>query len=135
MTAVLVDSNVVIDLFTQDPLWFDWSYRALIDAGNTSRLVINTVIYAEVSTRYSSIEALDEDLPADFFSREAIPFAAGFLAGKCHTAYRRQGGQRTSTLPDFLIGAHARIAGYRLLTRDPERFRTYFAGLDLIAPN
>ena len=135
MTAVLVDSNIIIDLLTRDPQWFDWSNQALIDAGNSSRLVINTVIYAEVSTRYSSMEALDGDLPTEFFSREAIPFAAGFLAGKCQMAYRRRGGQRTATLPDFLIGAHARIAGYRLLTRDSRRFRTYFSGLDLIAPD
>lgn len=135
MTAVLVDSNVILDLLTRDPMWFEWSRRALIDAGDTSRLVINAVIYAEVSIRYSSIEALDDDLPTESFSREPIPFAAGFLAGKCHMAYRSRGGRRTSTLPDFLIGAHARIAGYRLLTRDPQRFRTYFSGLEVIAPN
>ena len=135
MTAIIVDSNIIIDLLTQDPTWFEWSHRALADAGNTSRLVINAVIYAEVSTRYSSVEALDLDLSPELFSREAIPFAAGFLAGKCHMTYRQRGGRRTSTLPDFLIGAHARVAGYRLLTRDPCRFRTYFTGLELIAPN
>jgi predicted nucleic acid-binding protein len=134
VTAVLVDSNVIIDLLTRDSTWFEWSYRALIDQGNSSRLVINAVIYAEVSVRYSRIEDLDEDLPTSFFSREDIPFAAGFLAGKCHMDYRKRGGQRTSPLPDFLIGAHARIANYRLLTRDPQRFRTYFEGLQLISP-
>ena len=135
MTAVLVESNVLIDLLTQDPVWFDWSYQALVHAGDSSRLVINAVIYAEVSLRYSRIEDLDHDLSTDFYSREAIPFAAGFLAGKCHLDYRRRGGHRTSPLPDFLIGAHARVSGYRLLTRDPVRFRTYFRDLDLIAPD
>ena len=135
MTTVLVDSNVLIDLLTKDPIWFDWSYRALADAGDTSRLVINTVIYAEISVRYSNMEDLDNDLSTEFYAREAIPFSAGFLAGKCHMDYRRRGGQRTSPLPDFLIGAHARVAGYRLLTRDPVRFRTYFRGLELIAPD
>lgn len=135
MTTILVDSNVLIDLMTKDPQWFDWSYRALSEAGNSSRLVINAVIYAEVSVRYSSLESLDEDLSPELFTREAIPFSAGFLAGKCHMAYRRRGGQRSSPLPDFLIGAHARVAGYRLLTRDPSRFRTYFQGLEMIAPD
>ncbi|MDZ4370321.1 MAG: type II toxin-antitoxin system VapC family toxin [Phenylobacterium sp.] len=134
MTATLVDANVILDVMTEDPTWFEWSASALASAGDRSRLVINPIIYAEVSVRYSRVEALDADLPADLFSREAIPFPAGFLAGKCFAAYRSRGGSRTSTLPDFFIGAHAAISGYKLLTRDARRYRTYFPRLDLIAP-
>jgi len=135
VSATLVDSNVLIDLLTRDPMWFDWSYRALVDAGDTSRLVINPVVYAEVSVRYSRIEDLDADLPAEFLEREPLPFAAAFLAGKCHLAYRRSGGSRTMPLPEFFIGAHASVAGHRLLSRDAARYRTYFPALELIAPS
>lgn len=135
MTAVLVDSNVLIDLLTRDARWFDWSFRALETAADSAPLVINPVIYAEVSVRYTRIEDLDADLPAESFAREPLPFAAGFLAAKQHRAYRERGGARTATLPDFFIGAHAAVAGHRLLTRDARRYRTYFPTLDLIAPN
>src|SRR4051794_21442018 len=103
---------------TEDPSWLAWSSAALERAADSSRLVINPVIYAEVSVRYTRIEDLDEALPRSLLDREAIPYEAAFLAGKCFLAYRRRGGARWSPLPDFFIGAHAAVAGYRLLTRD-----------------
>jgi hypothetical protein len=102
--------------------------------GNTSVLAINAVIYSEVSVGYDRIEDIEEILPQELFKREAIPFAAAFLAGKCFLDYRRRGGTRTSPLPDFFIGAHAAVAGYALLTRDINRYRTYFPRLELISP-
>jgi predicted nucleic acid-binding protein len=98
------------------------------------RLVINPVIYAEVSVRYSRIEDLESALPKSLIDREPIPYEAAFLAGKAFLAYRQRGGTKRSPLPDFFIGAHAAIAGYRLLTRDAARYRTYFPRLPLIAP-
>jgi len=135
MTAVLIDSNVLLDVMTEDPRWFTWSADALASAADSFRLVINPVIYGEVSVRYSRIEDLDEALPKGIIEREAIPYEAAFLAGKCFLAYKRRGGTKGSTLPDFLIGAHAAVAGYRLLTRDAARFRTYFPRLSLVTPD
>ena len=135
MTTVLVDSNVLLDLITQDPVWFDWSAQKLADAADRYKLVINPIVYAEVSVRFSRIEDLDAALPMTMLSREALPFDAGFLAGKAHLVYRRLGGGKTTPLPDFFIGAHAAIAGYQLLTRDAARYRTYFPRLRLIAPD
>lgn len=134
MTATLVDSNVLLDLMTEDPKWSVWSADALAEVADRSRLVVNPMIYAEVSVRYSRIEDLEDALPPSLFTREAIPYEAAFLAGKCFLDYRRRGGSRTSPLPDFFIGAHAAVAGYALLTRDATRYRTYFPKLELIAP-
>ncbi len=134
MTAVLVDSNVLLDVMTQDPLWFDWSAAMLERIADRAPLVINAIVYAEVSVRYTRIEDLEDALPKDLITREAMPYEAAFLAGKVHLAYRRRGGMKHTTLPDFLIGAHAVIAGHRLLTRDAARYRTYFPTLSLIAP-
>lgn len=132
---VLVDSSVLLDTFTEDSKWFEWSAVALARAAETSKLVVNPVIYAEISVRFDRIEDLDDALPLDRFAREALPYDAAFLAGKAFLRYRRRGGQRSSPLPDFFIGAHAAVAGHRLLTRDPARFRTYFPKLDLISPD
>ena len=132
--AVLVDSNVILDVATEDPRWSDWSKAALAQAAEETVLVINPLIYAEVSVGYPTIETLDAALPASIFRRESLPYEAAFLAGKAFVAYRRRGGQRHAPLPDFYIGAHAAVAGFRLLTRDPKRYRTYFPTLDLIAP-
>ena len=134
MSAVLVDSNVLLDILTEDPTWFEWSSAALAEAAETARLVINPIVYSEVSIRFLRIEDLDIALPRERFIREPIPFEAAFLAGKAFLQYRRRGGPRPSSLPDFFIGAHAAVAGYRLLTRDPDRFRRHFPRLDLITP-
>jgi predicted nucleic acid-binding protein len=135
MSAVLVDSNVLLDLMTEDRIWFSWSSDAIEREADSARLVINPVIYAEVSIRYSRIEDLEDALPSALFEREAIPYEAAFLAGKCFVSYRRRQGTKQTPLPDFFIGAHAAVAGHRLLTRDAARYRTYFPSLTLIAPN
>jgi predicted nucleic acid-binding protein len=131
---VLVDSNVLLDVLTEDPDWFEWSSGALAAAADSNRLAINPLIYAEVSVGFDRIEALDDAVPADDFVRLPLPWAAGFLAGKCFVEYRRAGGARQAPLPDFYIGAHAAVEGMSLLTRDPSRFRTYLPQLALIAP-
>jgi hypothetical protein len=134
MTPVLVDSNIILDVATQDPAWMERSGRVLAREAETAQLVINPIIYAEVSVGYAQVEDLEAVLPPEAFHREELPWAAAFLAGKCFLAYRRRGGKRTSTLPDFYIGAHAAVAGYRLLTRDAARYRTYFPRLEIITP-
>jgi predicted nucleic acid-binding protein len=134
LSTVLVDSNVLLDVFTDDPVWYSWSSTALAAAADRARLGINPIVYAEVSIGFERIEELDEALPEDVFTRLALPWAGGFLAGKCYLAYRRGGGQRRSPLPDFYIGAHAAIEGMELLTRDPSRYRAYLPKLVLIAP-
>jgi predicted nucleic acid-binding protein len=134
MAAILVDSNILLDLMGEDPRWFAWSASALQRAADRSRLVINAIIYAEVSVRYSRIEDLEAALPTAMLDRESVPYEAAFLAGKTLLMYRRRGGTKRSPLPDFIIGAHAAVAGYQLMTRDASRYRSYFPGLSLIAP-
>jgi predicted nucleic acid-binding protein len=130
----LVDSNVILDLVTDDPKWGQWSARALSRAADESALAINPLIFAEVSIGFTTVEELEELLPPEEFSRLALPYEAAFLAGKAFLSYRRRGGRRSAPLADFTIGAHAAVAGLRLLTRDPRRYRTYFPTVDLIAP-
>jgi len=130
----MVDSNILLDVATGDPMWGAWSTASLARTADESILVINALIYAEVSVGFTSIEALEEALPTDLYRREPLPYEAAFLAGKAFLDYRRRGGDRRSPLPDFYIGAHAAVSGYRLLTRDATRYRTYFPRLDLIAP-
>jgi len=125
----------VLDILSADPIWADWSGQALTEFGSEGPLIINPVIYAEVSQRYTRKELLDHELPGDTFIREDVPWSAAFLAGKAYFAYRQRGGQRRSPLPDFFIGSHAAVAGLGLLTRDAARYRTYFPSLHLIAPN
>ena len=134
MTAVLVDSNVILDLLTSDPNWGDWSAGALEMHADESVLVINPIIYAEVSVKLDRVEELDDALPPAKFRRDALPWDAAFLAGKCFLEYRRRGGERRSPLPDFYIGAHAAVRGMKLLTRDAARYRGYFPRLHVIAP-
>ena len=134
MNPTLVDSNILLDVATGDPTWADWSSLALEAAANESPLVINALIYAEVSIGYERIEQLEQAIPSNTFRREPLPYEAAFLAGKTFLKYRRRGGQRTSPLPDFYIGAHAAVSGFRLLTRDPRRYRTYFPTVDIISP-
>ena len=132
--ATLVDSNVILDVVTDDEEWGDWSAAMLSQAAQEGRLLINPIIYAEVACRFTRIEDLDDVLPAEYFTREPLPWAAGFLAGRAFLAYRRRGGTRPTPLPDFFIGAHAAIQGYTLLTRDRRRYRTYFPKLRVIEP-
>ncbi|HVZ87222.1 MAG TPA: type II toxin-antitoxin system VapC family toxin [Polyangia bacterium] len=134
MTVVLVDSNVLLDVATRDPAWFEWSSRAMATAGDQAPLAINPIVYAEISIGFRRIEDLEEAVPQSLFRREALPYEAAFLAGKAFLSYRRRGGVRATPLPDFYIGAHAAVAGFRLLTRDTTRYRTYFPTVSLIAP-
>lgn len=134
MGVVLVDSNVILDVLTEDARWLAWSAKALAQASERDVLVINPIIYAEISVRFERIEELEEALPSTLFRREPLPWEAGFLAGKCFLVYRRLGGPRRSPLRDFYIGAHAAVRSMRLLTRDATRYRSYFPTLKLIAP-
>jgi predicted nucleic acid-binding protein len=133
--TVLVDSNVLLDVLTEDPVWYGWSSDALAAAADESVLAINPLVYAEVSIGFERIEELDEALPPGTFTRLPLPWPAAFLAGKCFFAYRRAGGERRSPLPDFYIGAHAAVEGMPLLTRDATRYRTYLPRLEIIAPD
>lgn len=160
-TGTLTDSNVLLDVMTRDTTWCDWSERALTDAAEAGPLWINPLIYAEVSVRFSRIEELDDALPSGHVRRADLPWAAAFLAGKAFRKHRQrrsahaqrdgagvgQGPSRTarpaasvmsedrsSTLPDFCIGAHAAVSDFALLTRDASRYRTYFPTVRLIAP-
>lgn len=125
---------MLLDVAQEDTEWLDWSASMLAQAAERGPLVINALVYAEVSIAYDSIEALDGALPAHYFSREELPWEAAFLAGKVLVKYRRRGGTRPSPLPDFYIGAHAAVRGYTLLTRDARRYRHYFPRLRLVSP-
>ena len=130
----LVDSNVLLDLLTDDETWGLQSTAALARAANEGRLAINPIIYAEVSVRFGRIEDLEAALPGDVFARLPLPWAAAFLAGKCFVRYRRAGGARRSPLADFYIGAHAAVDGLTLLTRDARRYRTYLPQVRIVTP-
>jgi predicted nucleic acid-binding protein len=132
--GVLVDSNILLDVATNDAKWAEWSARALAECADHSILIINPIVYAEVSIGFTTIEALDAALPSSAYVRQALPWEAAFLAGKCFVAYRRRGGQRSAPMPDFYIGAHAAIERLALLTRDVARFRTYFPRLEILGP-
>lgn len=133
--GTLVDSNVLLDILTEDPAWAHWSSAALADAAESGPLFINPIVYAEVSIRFTTVEALEDALPPQDYRREPLPWAAAFLAGKVFLDYRRNKGTSATTLPDFFIGAHAAVAGLDLLTRDVRRYRTYFPTVSLIAPD
>ena len=134
MSATLIDTNVLFDVLTVDEEWADWSAAMLTEAANRGPVLINAVIYAELAVRYDRIEDLDAAVPEHHFTRAQLPWEAAFLAAKCFERYRRRGGSRTSTLPDFFIGAHAAVGGFKLLTRDAARYRSYFPKLRLITP-
>ena len=133
-SGVLVDSNVLLDVLEVDKIWYEWSSTQLHKAADRSTLIINPIIFAEISVGFQRIEELEDALPMDFFQRKPIPYEAAFLAGKCFIRYRKLGGAKHSPLPDFFIGAHAAVSGLTLLTRDAARYRTYFPSLKLIAP-
>ncbi|HSK11044.1 MAG TPA: type II toxin-antitoxin system VapC family toxin [Vicinamibacterales bacterium] len=134
MSGTLVDSNVLLDVLSEDEEWLDWSAAMLAAAADAGTLVINPMIYAEVAARFERIEDLEEALPQEYYQRRPLPWEAAFLAGRSFVRYRRRGGQRRSPMPDFYIGAHAVLEGLALLTRDAARYRTYFPKLTIIAP-
>jgi hypothetical protein len=133
-TEALVDTCVLLDILTDDQDWGQWSATAVADARDQGELVINPIVYAEVSAGFDRIEDVDAALPVSDFRREPLPFPAGFLAARAFVNYRRRGGAKTTPLPDFYIGAHAAVQGYHVITRDPHPFRTYFPSVRLITP-
>ncbi|GAB4587624.1 type II toxin-antitoxin system VapC family toxin [Nocardia sp. IFM 10818] len=133
--VTLVDSCVLFDLLTEDPKWCEWSESALAQAADEGPLIINPVIYAEIAADFTTIEDLDDALPSTEFQREPLPWDAGFLAGQAFVRYRRRGGTKRSPIADFYIGAHAAVRGYRILTRDTTRYRSYFPTVPLIGPD
>ncbi len=135
MSDTLVDSNILIDILEDDPTWKAWSRRQLRRARGSGNLVINPLIYAEVSVGYPMQRQADRALSTAIYRREPLPWEAAFSAGKAFLAYRRAGGTKRSPLPDFYIGAHAAVRMYSLLTRDPGRYRQFFPTLDVIAPD
>jgi hypothetical protein len=135
MTDTLVDTNVLLDIAKEDAVWAAWSDRQIVAAGDHGSLVVNQVIYAELAAGFASFEALDGTLTPDRYRREDVPWDAAFMAGVAYLDYRRRGGRRTSPLPDFFIGAHAAVRGYRLLTRDRGYYSTYFPTLDVVSPD
>jgi predicted nucleic acid-binding protein len=134
MAFIMVDSNVLLDVLTEDDRWLNWSSRTLEEYAEDHTLVINPMIYAEVSISFERIEEVDAALPEDVFRRSPIPLEAAFLAGKCFVKYRRAGGLKRSPLPNFFIGAHAAVEDMPLITRDPARYKTYFPKLHVICP-
>lgn len=134
MSGVLVDTCVLLDLAMPDPVWSPWSAQQLARCGNRGPVGINAAVFGELSAGYHVIAEVDEILAASGIGYWPIPREAAFLAGRCHVLYRRRGGTRTTTLPDFFIGAHAMVESLSLLTRDQQRFRTYFPTLSLICP-
>ncbi len=131
---VLVDSNVLLDIVTEDPKWFQWSSDQLERIAEKQIICINPIIYAEISVGFSKIEELEAVLPKSYFQYLQIPYEAAFLAGKCFFRYRKAGGKKISPLPDFFIGAHATVKNMTLITRDKGRYSSYFPGLSLITP-
>lgn len=131
---VLVDSNVLLDIVTDDPIWSPWSAAQIETFAEDGQSIINGVVYAELSVRFPTTDAVDEVLRQVRLTLEDTPRLSLFLAGKVYRQYRASGGARTGVLPDFFIGAHATVRGIPLLTRDPRRYRTYFPDVILIAP-
>lgn len=134
VNEALVDSSVILDLFTGDPAFYQASLDTLVQWGSTHQLVINPIVYAEVSVGFTRIEALDEAITGAGFLTRTIPRQALFLAGKAFVFYRRRGGTRTTPLPDFFIGAHAAVEQLPLITRDPSRVQNAFPTVRLVVP-
>jgi predicted nucleic acid-binding protein len=133
--VTLVDTNVFVDLWTRDPVWAPWSEQALAEAAEAGPLGVNPVIYAELCLGFESEPQLEATLSGAGVRRLVLPYQAAWPAARAFSAYRKRGGTRTAPLPDFFIGAHALVDGLTLLTRDARRYRTYFAGLRLVAPD
>lgn len=131
---ILVDTNVLLDVVTRNPVWVEWSKRQLDAAALRDQLAINQVVYAELSAGFTTIEQVEEMLGLVSITIVPMPRPALFMAGKVFQEYRRRGGSRTGVLPDFFIGAQAAVLGSTLITRDAKRYRTYFPTVDLIAP-
>ena len=134
MNAILIDSNVILDLFLNDPVWADWSEAALSEYAGEKQLLINPVIYSEISIGFKKIEELESAIQRAGFQMLAIPKEALVLAGKVFVSYRKQKGPKLAPLPDFFIGAQAAVFGLPLITRDTARYKTYYPTVKLISP-
>jgi hypothetical protein len=132
--TTFVDTNVLLDIATNDRVWADWSLSQLDAAAIRGPVLINDIVYSELSVRYARVEDVDAFIDIAGLTHETVPRAALFLAGKVFQTYRTSGGARTGVLPDFFIGAHAAVEALPLLTRDVQRYRSYFPKLTLIAP-
>jgi predicted nucleic acid-binding protein len=130
----LLDTNVLLDIATADPVWLSWSEKEFRSASAQGPIPINPIIYAELAPAFATVADLDHWLDPVIFERLPLPYAAGWLAAQAFLKYRRSGGVKTSPLPDFYIGAHAEVGGHTLVTRDPSRYRTYFPCVRLIVP-
>ncbi len=130
----LLDTNVLLDIATADPVWLSWSEKEFRSASAQGSIPINPIIYAELAPAFATVADLDHWLDPAIFERLPLPYAAGWLAAQAFLKYRRSGGVKTSPLPDFYIGAHAEVGGHTLVTRDPSRYRTYFPSVRLIVP-
>ena len=135
MSGLIVDSNVILDIFLDDPNWADWSEKKLNHYGTHHTLYINPIIYTEVSIGFNRIEELEDAIERASFQMLELPREALFLAGKVYLQYRKKEGTKLSPLPDFFIGAHAAVLNVDLITRDVARYRTYFPTVNLISPN
>ncbi len=135
MTSSLVDSNVLLDVLEPESKWFEWSSEQIGRAKGDGDVVLNALIAAEVAAQFTSIKKWNAALAADFWTHEEIPWQAAYLAGTAHREYRNKGGTRARTSPDFFIGAHAKVRGHRLVTRDPRRYRAYFPDVEILAPD
>jgi predicted nucleic acid-binding protein len=131
---LLVDTNILVDVLQNDPQWADWSIAQMRAQSSLHALVINPIIYAEMSLSFSTLDALDDVVATLALELREIPRPALFLAAKAYAQYRRRGGSKLQVLPDFFIGAHAAVEGWPLLTRDASRFKTYFPTLEVLAP-
>ncbi len=134
MSSTLIDSNVLIDLFDDESEWQGWSDAMIHAAAGRGDVIINPLIFAEVSAGFDTFEDTDALLTERFFKREPLPWEAAFIAGRAFWLYRQRGGSRSSPLRDFYIGAHAAVAGHTLLTRDARRYHHYFPKLRIISP-
>ena len=131
---ILVDSNILLDILTIDPKWYDWSASKLSLMAESHELIINDIIYTEISIGFERIEDLEETFSGDFFKIMPMPKEALFLAGKAFLQYKSNNGTKNSVLQDLFIGAHASVLGIPLITRDTSRYKTYFPKLPLITP-
>lgn len=131
---ILVDTNVLLDVLENDPAWADWSIRQLRAQSQAHDLAINPVIYAELSLAFDSVQALDSAIEGMGLIVQELPRPALFLAGRAFLKYRREGGTKSNVLPDFLVGAHAAVQNWDVLTRDARRYRSYFPTVALITP-
>lgn len=132
--ATMIDTNVLVDIAVRDPHWLAWSREKIAEAAARGALIINQIVFSEFSVRYENVETVEALLPPEEFVRESLPWLSSFAAGRAFGVYRRSGGAKERVVPDFLIGAHAYLRGYSLLTRDPKGYRAYFPDLDIISP-